>query len=82
MCERERVDINRTFMRSHIDFSIAKGKRVDKKLCYSQTYGGISSIKMNQLIFLTFAFLVLYSNFVAGEFSGIYLIATLENFPS
>lgn len=61
-------------MRSHIDFSIAseERKRVNKKLCYSQPYGGIaiSSLTMNQLIFLTIAFLVLYSDSIAGEFLG------------
>lgn len=58
-------------MRSHIDFSITEGKRVDKKLCCSQPYGGFSSLKMRQLIFLMFAFLVgLKSDLVAGEFLG------------
>jgi hypothetical protein len=71
-------------MRSDIDFSIIEAKRVDKKLCYSRTYGG-TSVKMNQLIFLSIAFLAVLSEFVAGEFPGKQLARFFlkrKNFPS
>jgi hypothetical protein len=54
-------------MRKYIDFSIEK-KRLVKKLCLTKTYG--SKLKMNQMI-LILAILALFSDFVAGEYSGI-----------
>jgi hypothetical protein len=67
-------------MRSDIDFSVIEAKSVDKKLCCSRTYGGIS-VKMNQLILLSIAFLAVLSEFVAGEYPGENFSKT-QNFPS
>jgi len=65
-------------MRKCIDFSIEK-KRLVKKLCFSKTYG--SRFKMN-LVILTLAFLALFSDFVAGEYSGKLTAICLEIFLS
>ncbi|CAG9797332.1 unnamed protein product [Chironomus riparius] len=53
-------------MRKYIDFSIEK-KRLVKKLCFTKTYG--SRLNMN-LVILILAFLALFSDYVAGEYSG------------
>lgn len=53
-------------MRKYIDFSIEK-KRLVKKLCFTKTYG--SRLNMN-LVILILAFLAVFSNYVAGEYSG------------